>query len=76
MNDFPSAESQIAIYCNGQMRQVPPGTTVRELLDQLDVDPRRVAVEINCQLVPRTQHDQHQLQPGDRVEIVTLVGGG
>ncbi len=64
------------IVCNGQPCPLQPGTTVARLLEQLRLDPRRVAVEVNRELVPRARHAQHTLRPGDVVEIVTLVGGG
>lgn len=64
------------VVYNGEPREVPRGTTVAELLAELRLDPRRVAVEVNLQLVPRRQHPEHQLAEGDRVEVVTLVGGG
>ena len=64
------------IRVNDQTHEVPAGTTVAELLQSLQVEPRHVAVEINLQLVPRGQHAQHTLADGDQLEIVTLVGGG
>ncbi len=64
------------IVVNGQARQVPAGTTVAKLLQSLQRDPRHVAVEVNLELGPRARHVQHQLVEGDRLEIVTLVGGG
>ncbi len=64
------------IVVNGKPMEVQPGTTVAELLEQLKLQPRLVAVERNRELVPRTEHARCVLQPGDRVEIVTLVGGG
>jgi thiamine biosynthesis protein ThiS len=50
--------------------------SVNELLAQFKLTPARVAVELNEQLVRRTQFDETRLKPGDRVEVVTLVGGG
>ncbi len=64
------------ISCNGEVFPLPPGTTVARLLEQLQLDPRRVAVEVNRELVPRRRHAEHLLRSGDVVEIVTLVGGG
>jgi sulfur carrier protein len=64
------------IFVNGQTRTVPEGTTLAQLLSQLEVAARHVAVEINLELVPRAQHAQHRLAEGDRLEVVTLVGGG
>ncbi len=79
--DMPPANQRAnraseTITCNGQPLDVPPGTTVAQLLERLQVDPRRVAVEVNRELVPRTHHARHALRAGDVVEIVTLVGGG
>jgi sulfur carrier protein len=64
------------IIVNGEQRQVSAGTTVAALLAALAANPRYVAVEVNLQLVPRGRHAELQLSNGDRVEIVTLVGGG
>jgi thiamine biosynthesis protein ThiS len=64
------------IYLNGQSRDVPPQITVADLLQQMELEPRLVAVEVNRDVVSRTRHAQHVLQEGDRLEIVTLVGGG
>ena len=64
------------ISVNGEARQVEAGCTVAMLLAQLKLQPRFLAVERNEQLVPRTQHAACELQAGDRIEIVTLVGGG
>jgi len=66
----------VHITVNGQSRQVPDGTTLAALLEQLGLAGRPLAVEVNLQLIPRQQHGQHLLKSGDRVEIVTLVGGG
>lgn len=64
------------IQVNGQPREVAAGTTLADLLKQMKLEPRLVAVEVNLDLVPRTRHAQYVLQEGDRLEIVTLVGGG
>ena len=64
------------IFFNGEPQEVAEGTTVAELLQQLELQPRYVAVEINLQLIPRQRHEQHVLQAEDRLEVVTLVGGG
>ncbi len=64
------------IVVNGRTRQVTDKLTVAALLDELDITVRHVAVEVNQQLVPRGQHPQYQLADGDRLEVVTLVGGG
>ncbi len=64
------------IIVNGQSRPVAEGTTVADLLEELGLARKYVAVEVNLQLVPRPQHGEHRLAPGDRLELVTLVGGG
>lgn len=64
------------ITINGESREVQSGITVAELLAELGMKPRLVAVERNLQLVPRAQHAECILEPADQLEIVTLVGGG
>jgi thiamine biosynthesis protein ThiS len=64
------------IMVNGQWRTEDGALTVTLLLEKLSVEPRRCAVELNKQLVPRTAHGQTALKDDDRLEIVTLVGGG
>ena len=64
------------VSVNGQAREVADGTTIAGLLDQLELKTKFVAVEVNLELVPRHRHAEHRLAPGDRLEIVTLVGGG
>jgi len=66
----------LEIIVNGEPRSVAPGTTVALLLAELGVTPRHCAVEVNLELVPRAQQAEHQLAAGDRLEVVTLVGGG
>ena len=64
------------IEVNGQWTDQPEGATVAALLESLSLEPRRVAVERNKQLVPRARHGQTKLAENDQLEIVTLVGGG
>ena len=64
------------IEINGKPRQVPAQFSLTALLEQLELQPQHVAVEVNLELVPRQQHAQRTLSEGDRVEIVTLAGGG
>lgn len=61
---------------NGECRETADGTTVAALLEELRLNAKPVAVEVNLELVPRQRHAQHRLAEGDRLEIVTLVGGG
>ncbi len=64
------------LQVNGERVQRAAECTVAELLEELGCEPRRVAVEVNGELVPREQHDRVQLRDADRIEIVSLVGGG
>jgi sulfur carrier protein len=64
------------ITLNGQSRELLPETTIAALLDELQLGNKPVAVEVNLELVPRQHHAQRRLSEGDRLEIVTLVGGG
>lgn len=64
------------IFCNDQDQNVTTGLTISQLLEQLKLDPRQVAVEVNYELIPRVRHAEQVLHAGDRLEIVTLVGGG
>ena len=66
----------IEIIVNGQTHSVSEGTTIAELLDALSLSKQHLAVEVNLEVVPRRQHAAHKLSEGDRLEIVTLVGGG
>ena len=61
---------------NGQPRDIEPGTTIARLIESLNMQPRYLAVERNFELVPRARHAQCMLKDGDKLEIVTLVGGG
>ena len=69
-------EPRISIHFNGEAKQVPMGTTVAELLVQSGIRTRLVAVEVNLEIVAHEEHAAHQVQAGDTIEVVTLVGGG
>jgi sulfur carrier protein len=64
------------IQLNGQPRELESGASIAKLLGELGVTQPHVAVELNLEVVPRAQHDATLLREGDRVEVVTLVGGG
>ena len=66
----------IEIELNGEPRQLAAETTVSELLQQLGLGDKRIAVEYNLDILPKSQHPQTALQAGDRVEIVHAIGGG
>ncbi len=64
------------IEVNGEQREVADGTTIASLLRELEVTQPHVAVEVNLEVVPRARHGETTLHDGDRLEVVTLVGGG
>lgn len=64
------------VTLNGKPTTLAEGATVRVLLDDLELAPVRVAVEINEDLVPRRTFEQAIIREGDTIEIVTFVGGG
>jgi sulfur carrier protein len=64
------------IFINGSPTQVAEPCTLAVLIDGLDLAGRRLAVEVNEELVPRSRYPEHPLAPGDRVEIIHAVGGG
>lgn len=66
----------MTVIINGESRQVPDGLSVQGLLQYLGLSGTPVAVEVNQQVVPRRLHAQQALGEGDRLELVTLVGGG
>ncbi len=69
-------EQTVCVLVNGERRELKSPATVAELLERLELPLRGVAVEVNEQIVPRTRHAEHRLAEGDRLEIVSLVGGG
>ena len=64
------------IQLNGQPHALPEQSTIATLLQREGLAERRVAIEVNGEIIPRGQHAQHVLLPGDRVEIVHALGGG
>ena len=64
------------IVLNGEARGLEPGTTLAALVASLDLGGRRMAVEVNEEVIPRSEYADHVLGEGDRVEIVHAVGGG
>ncbi len=64
------------VLINGEPAEIKDGSTVTELLDQLQIGRERVAVEVCLQIVPKASYDAHGLLEGDKIEIVHFVGGG
>jgi sulfur carrier protein len=64
------------IELNGEPTELSAGATVADLIDQLSLVGKRLAVEVNEDIVPRSQHAEIRLNDGDRVEVVHAIGGG
>ena len=70
------SQASIEVIINGETRTVLQGTTVAALITELGLADRRVAVERNREVVPRAEHASTVLASGDKLELVTFVGGG
>jgi thiazole synthase len=69
-------KESIAIHLNGDLRRVNVGATIAEMLAELGLDARKVAVERNLAIVPRSTFSEVRVEDGDKFEIVHFVGGG
>jgi sulfur carrier protein len=70
------AAFRMRIQLNGESYELPDGETVAALLNRLELTGRRIAVELNLDIVPRSQHASTALNEGDQVEVVHAIGGG
>jgi sulfur carrier protein len=66
----------VTLNLNGEDRRFEAPLTIAELIASLRIKTSSIAVEVNRVIVPRSAHEAHRLNDGDRVEIVTFVGGG
>ncbi len=66
----------ISILLNGQHTQISDSTTIMQLLHELNLAEKRLAVEINQEIIPRSEFETHHLAAQDKVEIVQAIGGG
>ena len=66
----------IELTVNGETKSVNTGLSVAGLLEELQINGRKVAVERNLEIVPKSLYAETQLESGDRLEIVAFVGGG
>ena len=64
------------IQVNGEMLQVQDGTTLTGLVEELELGEKRIAIELNLEIIPRSEHVSTVLKDADRVEIVHAIGGG
>ena len=73
---FVRDNGDMDILLNGEPRRLEPRATIAGLLDAEGLAERRVAVEVNGEIVPRGRHASHALNDGDKIEIVHALGGG
>ena len=71
-----NAAATLQLTVNGESRRIAAGTSLAGLLDELALTGKKVAVERNGDIVPRSRHAETLLQAGDRLEVVVAVGGG
>lgn len=64
------------IILNGKPHTLTDGATISDLIAEMDLVGKRIAVEINLDIIPRSEHDVYKLQPDDKVEVVHAIGGG
>lgn len=76
MSDMLDRPDQITLQVNGELRTCPSKTLLPSLLEQLGLNPRLVAVEYNGEILHRQFWGATEIQAGDRLEVVTIVGGG
>lgn len=76
MMPISMTRESMEITVNGEHREVPGGTSIAVLLEELSLTGRRIAVEVNEDIIPRSRHAEHRLDDGDRVEIIHAIGGG
>ena len=69
-------DGSVGIRVNGEHRRVPDGISITEMLNEIGIDPARVAVERNLEIVPRSSLSEVCVENGDNYEIVHFVGGG
>ena len=71
-----SVDGSLGIRVNGEHRRVPAGVSIAEMLNEIGVDPAKVAIERNLKIVPRSTLTKVCVEDGDDFEIVHFVGGG
>lgn len=64
------------ISINGEQRTLEEGLTLQQLIAMLELEDKRLAIEVNQEIVPRSEHASYTLKQNDKVEIVQAIGGG
>ena len=71
-----SLDGSLGIRVNGEHRRVPGGVSIAGMLNEIGIDPAKVAVERNLEIVPRSSFGETHVEDGDDFEVVHFVGGG
>ena len=66
----------LTLQINGEQKQFPPDINVAGLIASMQLSGRRIAIELNGEIVPKSSHTSTQLRDGDKLEVVVAVGGG
>ncbi|MGB0468340.1 MAG: sulfur carrier protein ThiS [Pontibacterium sp.] len=66
----------IRLIVNGETMQLSSPNNLKQLLEHLRLGEKRIAVELNREIIPRSQHENTRIREGDRIEIVRAIGGG
>ncbi len=66
----------IELQVNGEQQLIVAGSTLFDLIERLELVGQRIAIEVNQEIIPRSQHSDYVLQAGDAVEVVQAIGGG
>jgi thiamine biosynthesis protein ThiS len=74
--DESGVSTMVPVTVNGEQRMMPAGCTILALLESLNLDPARVAVEVNGRIVRQPDWGRAELSSGSQVEVVQFVGGG
>lgn len=64
------------IILNGDQLELKDGSNLSQLINKLHLTGKRLAIEVNREIIPKSEHDKHTLKEGDQVEIVHAIGGG
>jgi sulfur carrier protein len=71
-----NAQKPMQIQLNGEPKTLADQSTLADLVENLDLAGKRIAIEVNREIIPRSLHATHALQEGDAVEVVHAIGGG
>ncbi len=72
-----SSETDVELIVNGAVQRIdPPPASIADLVRALNLEGKRIAVELNGQIVPKSRHSDTRINAGDRLEVVAAVGGG